>query len=68
MDFGVDQIDVKKGILAKLGKDLVLRLHLNKSTGQQDSTSTGGEGNIELSRTVPTSDVAMYYPEGSEPL
>lgn len=68
VDFGVDQIDIKKGVLAKLGKDLVLRLHLSKSIGQQDSTSTGDEGKIELSRIVPTTDAAIYYPEGSEPL
>ena len=48
VDFGVDQIDIKRKLLAVLGNDLLLQLHFsNAERGGTGTTSLSGK-EIEL--------------------
>jgi hypothetical protein len=45
VDFGQDQLDLKKVMRQKLGADVVLRVFLNTSNSP---SSGGGEGDFEM--------------------
>ena len=47
VDFGVDQIDIKRKLLADLGNDLLLQLHFSNERGGAGSRSLNGS-DIEL--------------------
>lgn len=50
VDFGVDQIDIKRKLLAVLGNDLLLKLHF--STSERGSAATNSLSGTEIELTV----------------
>ena len=59
VDFGIDQIDIKRSLLARVGNDLVIQLQFG-SSGRGGPAETGSDvRDIELSVAVKTDNDYM---------